>query len=153
MTLQGEQLTLIPGHTLTTRAGTATITRLEPAGTQQIIWADYGSGIEQPHIVEALLSPEQHDQPSALASRRHSAKGQAVGWIEERLGNLKRKHPSTSYYYCYQEGDRRNKHYVPVRHMADVRAMVNHRCSVDDILSFLSKDPNTKDHHTFTPKI
>ncbi len=97
--------------------------------------------------------------PVHTINRRHSPKGHAVGWLEERLGNLKRRTPSTSYFYCWQDGvsdsekPRRHKHYVPVRHMADVRQMINQRCSVDDILSFLSSDPNRQDHYTFTPQI
>jgi hypothetical protein len=145
--IQGNQLKLIPGDVITSLSGNATVTRTEIAGLEQIIWADYGSGIEQPHVQESLLSTEQPPK----CQRRHSAKGKAVGWIEERQGNLKRKKPSTSYYYCWQEGDRRGKTYVPVRQMAAIRAMVDSRCSVDEILAAITK--RSTPHHTDTPKI
>lgn len=34
---------------MTTRSGTAIVTRLEPLGEEVVIWGDYGSGVEQPH--------------------------------------------------------------------------------------------------------
>jgi hypothetical protein len=62
MPLKGKQLALLPevdsywienpprpGEQITTRSGTARVTRLEPAGEEVIVWADYGSGIEHPH--------------------------------------------------------------------------------------------------------
>jgi hypothetical protein len=134
------------GSTIATPSGTATVTRTEPAGNDQIIFADYGSGIEQPHIHESLINPQ-----NSTINRRHSAKGKATGWIEERQGNLKRTRPSISYYYCWQDGDRRGKTYVPVRQMSQVRTMVNDRCSVDEILQTISKRPTH--HQTETPKI
>jgi hypothetical protein len=136
----GAQLTLLPGETIATSSGSATVTRTETAGNKQIIWADYGSGFEQPHISESLLSPEQQSSPTAAErQRRYSAKGHACGWIEERLGNIKRKNPSTSYYYCWQDGETRGKQYVPVRKMATVQQMLSDRRSVDDILAVLKK--------------
>jgi hypothetical protein len=105
-----------------------------------LTWKDY-----QRYGYQHLSSPEQPTQLKAGdRPRRHSPKGKATGWIEERQGNLKRKNPSTSYYYCWQDGDRRGKQYVPVRKMATVSQMVNDRCSVDDILSYL----NTKQTST-----
>ncbi|WNZ22715.1 hypothetical protein HJG54_07500 [Leptolyngbya sp. NK1-12] len=75
--------------------------------------------------------------------RRHSPKGKASGWIEERLGNLKRQNPSTSYYYCWQQGTNRGKQYIPVRKLAAVQQMIDQRCSMGDILAVLAKDSNT----------
>jgi hypothetical protein len=135
--IQGTQLDLFLGDTIASRSGMATVTRTESVGLEQIIWADYGSGIEQPHVSEGLLSPEQQPQPQPQ-QRRHSSKGKAVGWIEERIGNKKRKNPSTSYYYCWQEGERRMKVYVKARKMYRCHQMIEARCSVDDILQFLN---------------
>jgi len=205
--IRGEQLTLIPGETLDSRAGQAIVTRTEPIGTEQIIWADYGSGIPQPHdpyegcfiygytpsnkpvcgvydgrTASGLLrlkcttdgkkfcqrsirpetaklsrletlSPEQDQQSAPGRNRRHSPKGKASGWIEERLGNLNRKTPSTSYYYCWQAGEQRGKCYVPIRKVAQVQQMLRDRHSVNEIITFLNKAPNTGIHHTFTPKL
>jgi hypothetical protein len=62
MPLKGKQLSMLPdvtpywienlprpGEQITTRAGTATVTRLELMGEEVIFWADYGSRIEHPH--------------------------------------------------------------------------------------------------------
>lgn len=62
MPLKGDQLSLLPavspyfienpplpGEPMTTRSGTAIVTRLEPLGKEVVIWGDYGSGVEQPH--------------------------------------------------------------------------------------------------------
>ncbi|MFE4108391.1 hypothetical protein [Almyronema epifaneia] len=84
--------------------------------------------------------PEQSAQRSP--KRRHSPKGQASGWLEERVGNKKRKNPTTSYYYCWDEviqpGEtRRQKVYVKVRKMMRLRQMIDERRSVHEILAFL----------------
>ncbi|WP_346293968.1 hypothetical protein [Sphaerothrix gracilis] len=88
-----------------------------------------------------LSPPEQPVQRSQ--QRRHSPKGQACGWLEERIGNKKRKNPTTSYYYCWDEviqpGEtRRQKVYVKVRKMMQVRQMIDERRSVEEILTFLN---------------
>ena len=47
------------------------------------------------------LSPDQavsQDIDRCSGGRRHRPKGQASGWIEERLGNRSRANPSVSYY-------------------------------------------------------
>lgn len=132
--IQGEQLDLFPGDIIITRSGEATVTRTMAAGREQIIFADYGSGIEQPHIQEGLLSPEQLESKP----KRHSLKGAASGWIEERIGNKKRKNPTTSYYYCWQGNGQRMKVYIKARLMWRCHQMVETRCSVDEILRFLN---------------
>jgi hypothetical protein len=126
------------GETITTCSGTATVTHTETIGREQIIWADYGSGVEHPHIQENLLSTEQIEARAPAKQRRHSRKGEASGWIEERIGNKKRANPTTSYYYCWQEGDCRMKVYVKARKMWKCNQMVESRCSVDEILRFLN---------------
>jgi hypothetical protein len=152
--LQGRQLALVinvpiyelenpprRGDRLLTSAGIAMVTGIEQVGREQVFWADYGSGIPQPHISEGILSvspPEQSPQPSPR-TRRHTPKGKASGWIEERIGNKKRKNPSTSYYYCWDEPDKRNRVYVPVRLMAIVRQMVDQRLGVDVIMKLLNE--------------
>lgn len=62
MPLKGDQLSLLSevssypienppllGEPITTRSGTAIVTRLEQLGEEVVIWGDYGSGVEQPH--------------------------------------------------------------------------------------------------------
>lgn len=126
------------GETIRTKAGEATVTRTEPAGREQIIWADYGSGVEHPHIQENLSPTEQVEAKPATKQRRHSRKGEASGWIEERIGNKKRANPTTSYYYCWMEGNQRMKVYVKARKMWKCNQMVEARCSVGEILRFLN---------------
>lgn len=89
-------------------------------------------------IEREVLSSQPASSPPEQR-RRYSRKGHASGWIEERHGNLKRPHPSTSYYYCWQEGEHRNKTYIPVRQMTQIRAMVDRRCSVEEILQTIEK--------------
>ena len=78
-------------------------------------------------------SPEQ----SAYPHRRHSAKGQASGWIEERQGNRRRKVPSTSYYYCWLEQGARRKCYVPVGKLWRLVQLLDQRRPVREIVAFL----------------
>lgn len=56
-------------------------------------------------------------QPS---QRRHSPKGKAVGWIKERQGNAKRKKPTTSYFYCWDEPVKRDDQAKCPRHQVYV---------------------------------
>jgi hypothetical protein len=188
--IRGEQLSLrivlpdlpqanpAPGEPISTASGQAIVTHTELAGQERIIWADYGSGIAQPHISEGLFPPEQPLQvgdqvrvrrgccaglvstvtaiqpdlahsiqlepgkgryrpellerigsppepfPSPERSRRHSPKGQASGWIEERIGNRKRRNPSTSYYYRWQDESGRHSRYIPAGKLWRVQQMV-----------------------------
>jgi hypothetical protein len=136
--LRGEQLAFVievptypianpaTGEPITTASGNAIVTSTEWAGREQIIWADYGSGIAQPHISDSLFSPEQMPQslPPPPRPRRHSAKGAASGWIEERIGNRKRPTPSTSYYYRWQDETGRHTRYIPAGKLWRVQQLV-----------------------------
>ncbi|MDX2215254.1 MAG: hypothetical protein SFY66_18465 [Oculatellaceae cyanobacterium bins.114] len=128
------------GEATSTTSGIATITRTEPAGNEQIIFADYGSGIEQPHISESLLPPESTPQPPKR-QRRHSPKGKASGTIKERKGNTKRDRPSISYFYEWLDAGKKRTIYIPVKQVDQVRAMIDARCSVDEILATIEKRP------------
>ena len=86
-----------------------------------------------------VLSPPEH-----LSRRRHSPKGEACGWIEQRQGNKGRKNPSISYYYCWDEvvatGEtQRQKLYIKVNQLRTVRRMVDERRSVEEILGILEE--------------
>lgn len=130
MTLKGLQLSVLVdapayplenqprrGDRIQTSSGAATVTHLERAGRADIIFADYGSGHTQPHIPESLLSPPERTQ------RRHSAKGQASGWIEQRQGNKKRSKPSISYYYRWEDATGKHSRYVPAGKLERVQRM------------------------------
>ena len=133
--IQGRQLALVIevqplanprcGEQICTRSGRAIVTHTEAIGQERLIWADYGSVIAQPHVSEGLLTPEQVSiSPPEQRPRRHSPKGEASGWIEERLGNRKRKTPSLSYYYRWQDELGRHSRYIPTGKLWRVQQMV-----------------------------
>jgi hypothetical protein len=133
------------GDRLTTSAGIATVTHIEQAGKEQVIWADYGSGISQPHVSEGILSvspslSESSPPEQKLArSRRHTPKGKACGWIEERQGNKARKKASVSYYYKWDDAEGRGSRYIPAGKVEQVREMVYGQCcGVAEVLQFLN---------------
>ena len=78
--------------------------------------------------------------------RRHSPKGQAVGWIKERRGNTRRKKPSVSYFYCWDEPVQRDgqaeyqRHqvYVPVGAISRVQEMIAERQPVAVVLDAIA---------------
>jgi hypothetical protein len=133
-----------PGEMIITNSGQATVTTTEQVGRATVIWADYGSGISHPHTQESLLSPEQwhgrqtafhHGHSSRKADRcsgdnptkrkrRHSPKGKASGWIEERFANKKRKMPTTYYVYKWEDATGRHSRYIPARKLWRVQQMV-----------------------------
>jgi hypothetical protein len=69
------------GDRLVTTSGIATVTHIDQAGNEQIFWADYGSGIPQPHVSEGILSVSPSSSESSppeqklARSRRHTPKG------------------------------------------------------------------------------
>lgn len=158
------------GEAITTASGVATVTRTEPAGNETIIFADYGSGIEQPHVSEGIKQFVDPSEVKAISpsgwiqtkdgknlnplyyavtpqpeptkrQRRHSPKGKASGTIKERKGNTKRDRPSISHYYEWLDARKKHTLYIPSRQVEQVRAMIGDRCSVDEILQTIIKQP------------
>jgi hypothetical protein len=73
-------------------------------------------------------------------SRRHTPKGKACGWIEERQGNKSRKKASVSFYYKWDDAEGRGSRYIPAGKVQEVTAMVYERCcSVWLVLKFLDE--------------
>jgi len=78
--------------------------------------------------------------------RRHSAKGEAVGWIKTRMGNTQRKNPCTSYFYCWDEpmrkdgpvSYRRHQVYVPKRVLPMVQQMIDQRQPMESVLKVIA---------------
>ncbi|MBD2462298.1 hypothetical protein H6G89_14715 [Oscillatoria sp. FACHB-1407] len=148
------EITNPPPNTLQTPSGTAIVTRIEG----EIIWARYGNGTEQPHVLERSpsdlcqekSSPEQPNQTCqhllnatptpepTKRQRRHSPKGKASGTIKERRGNTRRKKPSISYFYEWFEKGKKRTLYIPTRQIEQVRTMIDSRCSVNEILHAIS---------------
>ena len=93
--------------------------------------------LETPLNVCTIVQPGQ---------RRHSPKGKAVGSLKERQGNTKRKKPTTSYFYCWDEPVKRDgkaeyqRHqiYVPVRAIARVQEMIAEREPVAVVLGAIA---------------
>lgn len=86
--------------------------------------------------VEVPLPPE-HLERVAHPNRRHSRKGHASGWVEERQGNRKRKTPTTSYFYCWLEEGQRRKRYIPSGKLYRVNQMLDQRKPSKEIAEFL----------------
>ncbi|HEY9907892.1 MAG TPA: hypothetical protein V6D18_09860 [Thermosynechococcaceae cyanobacterium] len=76
--------------------------------------------------LELANQPDPRERPGR--KRRHSKKGQASGWIEERWGNKARKRQSLSLYYCWEEsveGERRRyRSYIPANQCQQIAEMV-----------------------------
>jgi hypothetical protein len=123
---------------LLTTSGIATVSHIDQAGNEQIFWADYGSGIPQPHVSEGILSVSPPEQKLAR-SRRHTPKGKACGWIEERQGNKARKKASVSHYYKWDDAEGRGSRYIPAGKVEQVKEMVyGESRSVAEVLGFLN---------------
>lgn len=124
------------GDRIVTHSGAATVTHLERAGLADVIFADYGNG-PQPHLPESLLFPPERQQ----RTRRHSAKGKASGWIEQRQGNKKRSKPSISYYYRWEDATGKHSRYIPAGKLKQVRQMCEvERRTIAEILEILTKE-------------
>jgi hypothetical protein len=59
------QVSVEVGDTIHTSSGAATVTHTEQAGNETIVHADYGSGIEQPHVSEGIQSTPQLNELAA----------------------------------------------------------------------------------------
>ena len=69
--------------------------------------------------------------------RRHTPKGSASGWIEQRQGNKGRKRPSASYYYRWEDEVGKHSLYIPISKLRRVRKLWRQRRSVVEILEVL----------------
>ena len=120
--------------------GQLRIDEAEEAGLQLSLIPDRVDPYDVPRWgTPVVLSPPEQ---LSRQQRRHSPKGEACGWIEERLGNKGRKNPSISYYYCWDEviatGEtQRQKLYIKVNQLTTVRRMVDERQSVEEIVEVL----------------
>lgn len=92
--------------------------------------------IELPFPVDCL---ERCSVVRKRPQRRHSPKGKASGWLEERQGNKKRKTPSISYYYGWLEEGVCRKRYVPAGKVYRVNEMIQQRRPVAEILAFIGE--------------
>lgn len=93
-----------PGETITTLSGQATVTRLEQVGNESIAWADYGSGIEQPHTSEAI-SP--HPKGTQFHDKRKQIWTLVAGNAEGATLNRETETGCISSRLTWEEIDRR----------------------------------------------
>jgi hypothetical protein len=128
----------LPGEQITTRSGTAIVTRLERLGKEMIVWGDYGSGIEQPHgrenatcdlkivlggkVVEPVAIAESLLAIDPLAPKFES---KACGWIGKKTTERKRKNRDAWvcvqwWLYWEEPGGKKRSRYVPKAKLAEV---------------------------------
>jgi len=127
------------GDRFTTTSGIATVTYIEQVGREKVFWADYGSGISQPRISEGILSVSPPEQSPSPRTRRHTPKGKACGWIEERVGNKQRQKPSVSYYYCWDGKEGRSRRYISAGKVNEVKRMLEARCGIEAVIKLLNE--------------
>ena len=153
MPLKGYQLSFIPDvepyylenpEVIQTASGTATVTRTEMIGPSQIIWADYGNGLEHPHRPEDVNVVHPPEQKSCKR-KRYPGKGKACGWIETRKANRKRQKPSEYWVYRWQDADGKHSRYLKKAKISTVRDMIAKGATVSQILATihaLHRQPN-----------
>lgn len=140
---------------ITTRAGTAAVTRLEWVGSELVVWADYGSGIEQPHGDEdaapvklVLMRQEAQSVTEAIPEADPLApksQTQACGWIgwKETKRERKRRDPwicRQAWLYWEEAGGKKRSRYIPKAKLAAVQESVYElRRSVYETLELLEK--------------
>ncbi len=72
---------------------------------------------------------------AAVESRRqHREKGNASGWIEERMGNRKRANPSVSYYYRWDSPKGRVSEYIRASQVTRVAGLIEAKRPALEIL-------------------
>ncbi len=133
--------TIAPGTVIVTASGRAIVTRTMTAGQAMIIFADYGSGVEQPHSWDSIsLEPDPNAPPQPAARAiPESAFSQYSGWLEERLVNRHRRTPNRIYYYCWRDEQGKHRCYIPARKLYRIQHLVevDHR-PICEILALLS---------------
>jgi hypothetical protein len=121
----------------------STVTAIHPHLKHSIV-LEPGKGRFPPDMLERvpLPAPDPVQPPSSRhqPKRRYSPKGKATGWIEERQGNKKRKTPSTSHYYCWQDATGKHKRYIKASQVTRVHQMVDQRRPTQEILDFLKPE-------------
>jgi hypothetical protein len=121
----------------------STVTAIHPHLKHSIV-LEPGKGRFPPDMLERvpLPAPDPVQPPSSRPKpqRRYSPKGKPTGWIEERQGNKKRKTPSTSHYYCWQDATGKHKRYIKASKVTRVHQMVDQRRPTQEILDFLKPE-------------
>jgi hypothetical protein len=117
----------------------STVTAIQPHLKHSIV-LEPGKGRFPPDMLERVTAPPPAPEPAPQSKRRYSPKGKATGWIEERQGNKKRKTPSTSHYYCWQDVTGKHKRYIKASQVTRVHQMVDQRRPTQEILDFLKPE-------------
>lgn len=98
-----------------------------PGAVPYPIDPDERSGGDKRSPTQALSQPTlvQADPVEKSASRQHRPKGRASGWIEERMGNQKRKNPSTSHYYRWDSPQGRVNEYIRASRVTRIHQLID----------------------------
>jgi hypothetical protein len=138
----------LPGSLLLTESGWAVVTRIEPVGLELLVWADYGSGIEQPHgrreatcnlqiVLGGRMAPEK-DSDSTPQTK-------ACGWIgwKETKRERKKRDPwicRQAWLYWEEPGGKKRSRYIPKGKLAEVeRSVYELRQPIYETLRVLEK--------------
>jgi hypothetical protein len=173
--LEGVQLALLPevtpyeicnlprlGDSILTESGWAIVTRLQPLGTEFLVWADYGSGIEQPHgrkgttcnlniVLGGGMTPELEDKTvlggelSDVDDPALKVERKACGWIgwKEAKRERKKREPwicRQAWLYWEEAGGKKRSRYIPKGKLAAVQESVYElRQAIGETLELLEK--------------
>lgn len=150
----------LPGEQITTRSGTAIVTRLESLGEEIVVWGDYGSGIEQPHGREnatcdlrIVLGGEAADQVSIADTSliidppAPKFESKACGWIGKKTTERQRKNRDAWvceqwWLYWEEPGGKKRSRYIPKGKLAEVEKLVYRlKCPIQETLKLLEDTP------------
>jgi hypothetical protein len=176
MLLEGMQLALLPevtpyaiwnlprlGESILTESGWAIVTRLQPVGNETLVWADYGSGIEQPHgragatcnlkiVLGGEMAPEQDEEtvlggqlPNTVDPLAPKFESRACGWIgwKETKRSRKKRDPwvcRQAWLYWEEPSGKKRSRYIPKGKLAVVQESVYVvRRAIGETLEILGK--------------
>ena len=172
--LEGIQLALLPevmsyaiwnlprlGESILTESGWAIVTRLQPLGYETLVWADYGSGIEQPHgrqgatcnlkiVLGGRMALELEDEivlaaPDGNDPLAPKVESKACGWIgwKESKRSRKKRDPwvcRQAWLYWEEPGGNKRSRYIPKAKLAKVQESVYElRRAIGETLEILGK--------------
>ncbi|WNZ24161.1 hypothetical protein HJG54_15715 [Leptolyngbya sp. NK1-12] len=138
----------LPGDLLATSSGEAVVTRLELLGLELLVWADYGSGIEQPHGRECATCNLKIvlGGPAEMGCASDSNfETKACGWIGWKQTKRERKKRAPwicrqAWLYWEEPGGKKRSRYIPKAKLAEVeRSVYELRRPIYETLKLLEK--------------
>lgn len=126
----------VPGDWIVTSSGRAVVTRIEQVGLEQVYWADYGSGIAQPHVradvtcgLKIVLGGPVGEEPSNPTEFAPAIGSRARGWIGWKETKRQRKNRKPwvcrqAWLYWEETGGKKRSCYIPKAKLALVEESV-----------------------------